>query len=83
MKEKFEFWYAQQITNQPERGTSVYDVQVSTKLLVIKPIHAKQLLALYDYLRNSSDIKGFAMVGIKNALVMELPLEDPSADLDA
>ena len=74
--------YAQQITNQPERGSSVYDVEVLTKLSVIKPIHTKRLLARYNYLRNSSDIKGFAMVGIKDALVMELPLEDPSADLD-
>ena len=84
LKGKFECWYAQQITNQLEGGSSVYDVQVPWKLSVIKPIHAKWLLSLYDHLANSSDtiIKGFAMAGIKDALMMELPLEDPFADLD-
>ena len=73
LKGKFECWYAQQITNQPEGGSSVYGVQVSLKLSVIKRIHAKWLLGLYDHLRNSSDatIKGFAMAGIKDALMMD------------
>ena len=85
LKGKFECWYAQRITNQLEGESSVYDVQVPLRLPVIKPIHAKWLLGLYDHLRNSSDIiiKGFAMAGIKDALVMELPLEDPFVDLDA
>ena len=45
----------------------------------------KRLLGLYGHERNSSDtnIKGFAMAGIKDTLMMELPLEDPFADLDA
>ena len=41
LKGKFECWYAQQITNQPEGGSNVHDVQVPSKLLVIKPIHGK------------------------------------------
>ena len=85
LKGKFECWYALQITNQLEDGSSVYDVQVPLKLSVIKPIHAKWLLGLHDHLRNSSDtiVKGFAMAGVKDALMMELPLEDPIADPDA
>ena len=85
LKRKFEYWYAQQITNQLEDGSSVYDVQVPLKLSVINPVHAKWLLGLYNHLRNSSDtiIKGFTMAGIKDALMMELALEDPLADLDA
>ena len=45
----------------------------------------KWLLDLYDHLRNSSDtiIKGFTMAGIKDVLMMELPLEDLFADFDA
>ena len=84
LKGKFE-WYAQQITNQLEGGSSVYDVQVSLKLSVIKPVHAKWLLSLHDHLRNSSDtiIKRSAMAAIKDPLMMELPLEDPFSDLDA
>ena len=83
LKRKFECWYDQQITSQFEGGSSVYDIQITLKLSVIKPIHAKWLLGLYDQLRNSSDtiINWFAMDGIKDVLMMELLLEDPFADL--
>ena len=85
LKGKFEFLYAQQITNQFNGKGSVYDIQVPLKLSVIKTIHTKWLLGLYNHLRNSSDtiIKGFAMTRIKDSLMMELPLENPFADLDA
>ena len=85
LKIKFEFWYAQQITNQLEGGTSLYYVQVPLKLSVFKPIQVKWLLGIYDHLRNTSDtiIKKFIMAGIKDALKMELPLEDRFGDLDA
>ena len=84
-EKKFECWYAQQISHQLEDGTNIYDVQVPLKRSIMKPICAKWLLRLYDYLRNSSEaiIKGFEMVGIKEALEMEFPLEDPFADLDS
>ena len=85
LKKKFECWYAKQVTDQNDRGSSVYDVNVLLKLSIIKPIRAKWLIGLYDHLNNSSDtiIKGFAMAGIKYALEMELPSEDPFADLDS
>ena len=35
LKEKFECWFAQQITNQLKGGSSVYDVQVPLKLSLI------------------------------------------------
>jgi len=70
LKSKFECWYAKQITNQIDSGSSVYDVNEPLKLSIIKPIHAKWLLDLYDHLVNSfaSIIKGFEMAGIKDAL---------------
>ena len=85
LKKKFECWYAKQVTNQIDRGSSVYDVNVPLKLSIIKLIHAKWLIGLHDHLNNSSDtiIKGFAMGGIKDALEMELPSEDPFTDLDS
>ena len=51
---------------------------------MIKPIHAKWLLELYDHLQNSPDsiITGFEMAGIKDALKLELSIEVPFADLD-
>ena len=73
------------ITNQLKGGSNVYEAQVTLKLSLIKLVHTKWLLSLYNHLRNSSDTitKGFAMAGIKDVFVMELPLEDPFADLDA
>ena len=51
---------------------------------MIKPIHAKWLLGLYNHLQNYPDsiITGFEMAGIKDALKLELSIEDPFADLD-
>ena len=51
----------------------------------LEPTHIKWLLGLYDHLNNSSEItiKGFEMAGIKEALEMEFPSEDPFADLDS
>ena len=85
LKRKFECWYAKQVTDQIDRRSSVYDVNVPLKFSIIKPIRAKWLIGLYDHLNNISDniIKGFAVAGIKDALEMELPSEDPFADLDS
>ena len=41
LKKKFECWYAKQVTDQIDRGSSIYDVNVPLKLTIIKPIHAK------------------------------------------
>ena len=85
LKKKFGCWYSQQICHPLEDRTNVYDVQVPFKLSIIKPIHAKWLLGLYEHLRNSSEaiIKGFEMAGIKEAPEMEFPSEDSFADLDS
>ena len=53
LKTKLECWYVKQVSDQIDHGRSVYDVHVPLKLSVIKPIHAKWLLGLYDHLRDS------------------------------
>ena len=60
-KKKFKCWYAQQIFQQLEDGTNVYDVQVSFKLSIIKRIYAKWPLGLYNHFKNFSEaiMKGF------------------------
>ena len=55
LKKRLECWYAKQVTDQIDRGSSVYDVNVPLKLSIINPIHAKRLIGLYDHLNNSSD----------------------------
>ena len=76
--------YAKKITDELEKGTDVYKIDVNTTLTVMKPVHAKWVIGLYDHLRNSSDIitKGFEKAGITEAIESELDLEDPFADLD-
>ena len=44
LKEKFERWYAKEITAQLARN--VYEIKVNTKLSVIKPIHARWVISL-------------------------------------
>ena len=85
LKKKCKCWYAKQVSDQIDCGSGICDVNVPLKLSIIKPIHAKWLIGLYDHLNNSSDtiIKGFTMAGIKDALEKELPSEDPFADLDS
>ncbi len=84
LKTKFEEWYARQIEAQLNRGIDIYSVDVPRKLSIMKPVHAKWLIGLYDYLRNSRAMimKGFDMAGINDALTGELEPEDPFKDLD-
>ena len=56
MKKKVEEWHAKKIQSQMERGRDAYEVEVPLKLSVMKPIHARWLLGLYDHMLNSSDL---------------------------
>ena len=69
---------------QINSASNMYDVNVPLKLSIIKPIHGKWLLGLYDHLKSSPTliIQKFEMAGIKKALEIKLPSGDPFADLD-
>ena len=58
-------------------------INVPLKLSIIKPIHAQWMIGLYDYLRNNKEmiIKSFKMAGIKEAMEIDLPSENPFEDL--
>ena len=58
-----------------------YSIDVNTKLSVMKPIHARWLVGLYDHLQNKPEVirKGFEMAGIV-AAVTDDPFEDLVAD---
>ena len=85
LNDKSEQWYADQISSQLDGGLDIYDVDVKTTLTVMKPIHARWLIGLYDYLRNNPDShkKGFKLAGIDEALDAEFEIEpeDPFHDL--
>jgi len=84
LNQKFSDWYSQQVTKQLSNGVNIYDVKIETGLTVMKPIHAKWIIGLYDHLRNSTELirKGFKQAGITEAIDMELESEDPFIDLD-
>ena len=80
---KFELWYSQEITKQLNTGMDIHEVDIPVELSVIKPFHAQWLIGLCDHLRNQPDmiLKAFEMSGLTEALEIELPDENPFADL--
>ena len=44
LNKKFGDWYAKQITDELEKGTDVYKIDVNTTLTVMKPVHAKWVI---------------------------------------
>ena len=85
LKDKFELRYANEVKKQLDEGTEVYEIDIPLKLSILKPIHGRWLLGLYDHLRNNKEIiiNGFESAGItEEAVTQELPDEDPFADLD-
>ena len=83
-KDKFELWYTNEVKKQLDEGTEVYEIDIPLKLSILKPIHGRWLLELYDHLRNNKKIiiNGFESAGITEAVTQELPDEDPFANLD-
>ena len=84
LKDKFELWYANEVKKQLDERTEVYEIDIPLKLSILKPIHGRWLLGLYDHLRNNKEIiiNSFKSAGITQAVTQELPDEDPFADLD-
>ena len=74
LKNKFSEWYFQQITKRLEQGESIHDIEVKTTLTIMKPIHAKWIIGLYNHLQNQPQLikKGFEEAGISEALAQEL-----------
>ena len=84
LNKKFEEWYAKQISDQLKQGVDVYQIKVDLTLTRMKPIHARWVIGLYDYLRNQSDCikESFDKAGIVEAVYGEIEGADPFADLD-
>ena len=83
LKDKFELWYANEVKKQLDVLNKVYEIDISLKLSILKPIHGRWLLGLYDHLQNNKEIiiNGSESAGITEAANQELPDEDPFADL--
>ena len=62
--------YTEQVTKQLEKGNDPADVEVSSNLSQIKPLHAKWISEMYKYLQGHNDliINGFKGAGISEAV---------------
>ena len=67
LRSKFQSWYASKITSQLQAGVSSSALQpVPMQLSIMKPIGAKWMMDLYDYIKSKPElvINGFRNVGI-------------------
>ena len=56
IKDKYNMWYTEQVTKQLNEGKSPADVEVSLNFSEIKPLRAKWIYEMYEYLRGCSDL---------------------------
>ena len=89
MKKKFTLWYSDQVIRALDEGKDIKDVEISLKLSIVKPLHAKWLIEMYDYITSSEGrdvcLKGWKVAGILDAAekgLEELPNLDPFHDID-
>ena len=63
-------WYADRVSEQLRRGVAPGDVKVSMKLSDLKPLHARWIVEMFDYLKqqNESIVNGFDKAGITEAV---------------
>ena len=86
VKNGFQSWYSEQVTDQLNNGKQAEEIIVSTQLSRMKPIGVRWITAAYDYLRSKPEIirAGFAKTGITQILEQyvlrvpeELEIENP------
>lgn len=89
MKKKFTLWYSDQVIRALDEGKDIKDVEISLKLSIVKPLHAKWLIEMYNHMTSSEGrdvcLKGWKVAGILDAAekgLEELPNLDPFHDID-
>ena len=70
MSRKLNTWDADRISKQLRRGVALCDVKVSMKLSDLKPLDARWIVEMFDYLKqqNESIVNGFDKAGITEAV---------------
>ena len=89
MKKKFTLWYTDQVIRALDEGKDIKDVKISLKLSIVKPLHARWLIEMYNHMTSSEGrdvcLKGWKVAGILDAAekgLEELPNLDPFHDID-
>ena len=89
MKQKFCDWYAAQIIHALEEGENIEATEVPLKLSIIKPLHAKWFIEMFNHMTNEIGrkvcLKGWEVSGIQGAVdkgMAGLPNLDPFEEID-
>ena len=89
MKKKFTLWYSDQVIRALDEGKDTKDVEISLKLSIVKPLHVKWLIEMYNHMIFSEGrdvcLKGWKVAGILDAAekgLEKLPNLDPFHDID-
>ena len=63
-------WYTEQVAKQLNKGRAPADAEVALNLSEIKPLRAKWIYEMYEYLRGYSDLvlNDFELAGITEAV---------------
>ena len=48
MKKKFTLWHAEQVKSELDKGKKIEEIDISMKFSILKPLHAKWLIDLYN-----------------------------------
>ena len=71
MKKMFTLWYSDQVIRALDEGKDIEDVETSLKLSIVKPLHAKWLIEMYNHMTSSEGrdvcLKGWKVAGILDA----------------
>ena len=71
MKKMFTLWYSDQVIRALDEGKDIKDVEISLKLSIVKPLHAKWLIEMYNHMTSSEGrdicLKGWKVTGILDA----------------
>ena len=70
ISDKYNFWLTNEVPQQFRAGKTAGNVKVCLKLSVIKPLHAKWIVDLYNTLKDDKEmaINGFRSAGITEAI---------------
>ena len=85
---KYQDWYAAKVQEQIRKGVNAHDIKINVKLSIVKPLHAKWIIEMYNHLRNSKEIiiNGFRKAHITQSVSESVRLvnlcENPFQEID-
>ena len=89
MKKKFSEWFTMQTDQALANGQELEDVEIDYRLLLLKPLHGKWIIDLYNHMSTEAGksvvINGWKRSGIYDSVCLgsnSLPSLDPFADLN-